>query len=82
MPTVLKRCDKFVADEDPAKLVPMLALKFDVLAEVFELLQIGGGFEWSKSKYSRPPGGLPPTFCIDCVDVGDVMVPLNEAELL
>lgn len=66
MPTVLKRCDKFVADDDePAKMDPKLALKFNVLAEVFVLLQMGGGFEWSKSKYSRPPGGLPPTFCID-----------------
>lgn len=47
-----------VADDiDEAEEPAMLKFvdKFDVLADVFEFLQIGGGFEWSKSKYSSFP---------------------------
>lgn len=51
--TLLKRCDKFVCHGDAP---PLCELRFDVLADILaELLQIGGGFEWSKSKYSSTP---------------------------
>lgn len=53
--TALSRCDRFGCQPDALDCV----LRFDVLADVFELLQIGGGFEWSKSKYSRTPAWRP-----------------------
>lgn len=43
--------------------------KFDVLVEfTFELfvLQIGGAFEWSKSKYSKWPTGFASDGCCSC----------------
>lgn len=55
--TLLKRCDKFVCHGDAP---PLCELRFDVLADILaELLQIGGGFEWSKSKYSSTPAWRP-----------------------
>lgn len=61
MPSVLKRFDKLVA---AVPVGPVCRLRFDVLADVLALKQIGGGFEWSKSKYSRTPAARPPTVCV------------------
>lgn len=51
-PNALNRCDGFgnIGDGSLCRLNADGVLRFDVLAEVFEFLQIGGGFEWSKSK--------------------------------
>lgn len=59
IPSVLKRFDRFVAAV-PVK--PVCKLRFDVLADVFALKQMGGGFEWSKSKYSKTPATRPLVF--------------------
>lgn len=40
----------------------------DVLTDVFTFLQIGGAFEWSKSKYSNFPIWRPLAF--DAIDIG------------